>query len=54
MLDSLPSKPRGEVKIEVSFRVDADGILHVRASDVDSGVQQEAHLTVIGAPVEGS
>jgi molecular chaperone DnaK len=54
VLDSLPSKPRGEVKIEVSFRVDADGILHVRASDVDSGVQQEAHLTVIGAPVEGS
>jgi molecular chaperone DnaK len=53
VLDNLPAKPRGDLKIEVSFRVDADGILHVRASDADSGAQQEAQLQVIGAPVEG-
>ena len=50
VLEELPAKPRGDLKIEVSFRVDADGILHVAASDVDSGQKQEAVLHVIGAP----
>ena len=50
VLDPLPARPRGDVKIEVSFRVDPDGILHVRAADADSGVRQEAQLQVIGAP----
>jgi molecular chaperone DnaK len=50
VLDQLPPKPRGDIKIEVSFRVDADGILHVRAADAESGVRQEASLLVIGAP----
>ncbi len=54
VLDPLPARPRGDVKIEVSFRVDADGILHVRAVDADSGARQEAHLQVIGAPVEST
>ena len=52
VLDNLAAKPRGDLKIEVSFRVDADGILHVRAADPDSGNEQEAHLEVLGAPVE--
>jgi molecular chaperone DnaK len=51
LLENLTGKPRGELKIEVSFRVDADGILHVRASDAESGAQQEAHLAVLGAPL---
>src|SRR5262249_54764477 len=51
-LDDLPPRPRGDVQIEVQFRVDADGILHVRASDRASGKAQEAHLQVLGAPVE--
>jgi molecular chaperone DnaK len=50
LLDGLPPKPRGDLKIEVCFRVDADGILHVRATDADSGAQQEARMQVIGAP----
>ena len=50
VLDELAAKPRGELKIEVSFRVDADGILHVRASDPSPGARQEAHLHVLGAP----
>ncbi len=50
LLEGLPPKPRGDLKIEVCFRVDADGILHVRASDLDSGAQQEARLQVFGAP----
>jgi molecular chaperone DnaK len=52
VLESLPDKLRGDLKIEVSFRVDADGILHVSASDQASGQRQEAHLQVLGAPVE--
>jgi molecular chaperone DnaK len=52
LLDGLAPRPRGDVKIEVQFRVDADGILHVRASDQASGQHQEAHLQVIGAPVD--
>lgn len=51
-LEDLPARPRGDLKIEVSFRVDADGILHVRAADQTSGHKQEAHLQVLGAPSE--
>jgi len=50
LLEGLPPRPRGDLKIEVQFRVDADGILHVRASDQLSGTHQEAHLQVFGAP----
>jgi molecular chaperone DnaK len=51
VLDELPPRPRGQVRIEVTFRVDTDGILHVRARDADTGAKQEAQLAVIGAPV---
>lgn len=50
VLDNLNGKTRGDLKIEVTFRVDSDGILHVRAADPDSGAAQEAHLEVLGAP----
>jgi molecular chaperone DnaK len=49
-LDGLPGKPRGELQIEVCFRVDADGILQVTAADAESGARQEARMQVIGAP----
>jgi molecular chaperone DnaK len=52
LLEGLAARPRGDLKIEVQFRVDADGILHVRASDQASGQHQEAHLQVLGAPVD--
>jgi molecular chaperone DnaK len=50
LLENLAPAKRGELKIEVSFRVDSDGILHVRALDQASGAKQEAHLQVLGAP----
>jgi molecular chaperone DnaK len=53
VLEDLPPRPRGEVQIEVSFRIDVDGILHVSATDQASGVRREAHLQVLGAPVGG-
>jgi len=51
VLDELPARARGQVKIEVTFRVDTDGILHVRANDADTGAAKDASLSVIGAPV---
>ena len=53
LLEGLPPRPRGDLQIEVRFRVDADGILHVRASDPLSGKHQEARLQVFGAPEGG-
>ncbi|MBX3155212.1 MAG: Hsp70 family protein [Deltaproteobacteria bacterium] len=55
VLEDIAAKARGEVKIEVCFRVDSDGILHVRAIDQASQQRQEAHLQVLGAPsVDGA
>lgn len=51
VLEGLPPRRRGEVRIDVTFRVDQDGILHVRARDADTGISQEAALEVLGAPV---
>jgi molecular chaperone DnaK len=51
VLEQLPARARGQVKIEVTFRVDTDGILHVRAHDADTGAAKDASLAVIGAPV---
>ncbi len=50
VLDDLPELRRGELRIEVTFRVDTDGILHVRARDTASGVKREARLSILGAP----
>jgi molecular chaperone DnaK (HSP70) len=50
LLDGLPPRARGDLKVEVCFRVDADGILHVRARVGICGAQQEARMQVFGAP----
>ncbi|MBK9036379.1 MAG: Hsp70 family protein [Myxococcales bacterium] len=52
VLADLPPRRRGEVRIEVTFRVDTDGILHVRARDADTGTTCEAQLTILGAPTQ--
>ncbi len=51
VLEGLPPRRRGDVRIDVTFRVDQDGILHVRARDADTGIEQETALEVLGAPV---
>ena len=53
VLEDLPPGPRGEMEIAVTFRVDSDGILHVRACDKRTGKEQSARLNILGAPVEG-
>merc|ERR1711880_41789 len=39
-LDGIPPAPRGTPQIEVSFDIDADGILHVSAKDKATGKEQ--------------
>ena len=48
-LCSIRPARRGEVSIEVMFRVDTNGILRVRARDLETGSFQEAQVNVRGA-----
>jgi len=44
MLDGIPPAPRGIPQIEVTFDIDADGILNVSAEDKATG--REQHITI--------
>jgi len=44
-LDSIPPAPRGIPKVEVTFDIDANGILHVSAKDMGTGKQQAITIT---------
>jgi molecular chaperone DnaK len=44
-LDGIPPAPRGIPKIEVTFDIDANGILHVSARDMGTGKQQAITIT---------
>jgi molecular chaperone DnaK len=48
VLDNLPGRPRGQTAIEVTFAVDASGILRVRARDAQTGQEQRASLDLVG------
>ncbi len=43
-LDGIPSAPRGIPQIEVTFDIDANGILHVSAKDRASGKEQSIRI----------
>jgi molecular chaperone DnaK len=45
ILDGIPPAPRGIPQIEVTFDIDADGILHVTAHDKATGRQQSITIT---------
>lgn len=45
ILDGIPPAPRGIPKIEVTFDIDADGILHVSARDLATGREQKITIT---------
>ncbi|MBU0668094.1 molecular chaperone DnaK [Patescibacteria group bacterium] len=47
ILDGLPPAPRGIPQIEVSFDLDANGILNVKATDKGTGKSQ--HITITGS-----
>ena len=43
-LDGIPAAPRGIPQIEVTFDIDANGIVHVKAKDL--GTQKEQKITI--------
>ncbi|HYC40773.1 MAG TPA: molecular chaperone DnaK [Chitinophagaceae bacterium] len=43
-LDGIPPAPRGVPQIEVTFDIDANGILHVTARDKGTGKEQKIHI----------
>ncbi len=47
ILDGIPPAPRGVPKIEVTYEIDENGILHVTAKDLGTGKSQ--HITVTNA-----
>jgi molecular chaperone DnaK len=44
-LDGIPPAPRGIPQVEVTFDIDANGILHVTAKDMASGKEQKVTIT---------
>ena len=51
-LTELPARQRGETTIEVTFTIDSDGILNVRARDKLTNKETAATMQVRGAPTE--
>lgn len=47
VLDGIPAAPRGIPQIEVSFDIDTNGILHVKA--LDKGTNKEQAITIKGS-----
>ncbi|MCX6797584.1 MAG: Hsp70 family protein, partial [Candidatus Doudnabacteria bacterium] len=47
ILDGIPPAPRGVPQVEVSFDIDANGILTVKAKDKATGKEQ--HITIQGS-----
>ena len=48
-LDGIPNMPRGQPEIEVSFDVDANGILKVSAKELTTGVEQNITISNDGS-----
>ena len=47
-LSGIPPAPRGVPRIEVTFKIDADGIVHVSAKDLGTGKEQKITITSSG------
>jgi molecular chaperone DnaK len=44
-LDGIPPAPRGVPQVEVTFDIDANGIVHVQAKDLGTGREQKITIT---------
>ena len=44
-LEGIPAAPRGVPQIEVTFDIDANGIVHVSAKDLGTGKEQHVQIT---------
>ncbi|MBT3704521.1 molecular chaperone DnaK [Candidatus Peregrinibacteria bacterium] len=47
MLDGIPPAPRGVPQVEVTFEIDSNGILNVKAQD--KATSKEQHITITGS-----
>lgn len=47
-LSGIPAAPRGVPKIEVTFDIDANGIVNVKAKDLGTGKEQKITITSSG------
>ncbi|MDH4224149.1 MAG: molecular chaperone DnaK [Deltaproteobacteria bacterium] len=47
-LTGLPPAPRGVPQVEVTFDIDANGIVHVTAKDMGTGKSQDVRITASG------
>jgi molecular chaperone DnaK len=52
-LTNLRPAPRGEVVVAVTFELEADGTLRVRARDVETGREQVVRVNLLTIPSEG-
>ncbi|MBA2498145.1 MAG: molecular chaperone DnaK [Chitinophagaceae bacterium] len=43
-LDGIPPAPRGVPQVEVTFDIDANGLIHVAAKDKGTGKEQKIHI----------
>jgi molecular chaperone DnaK len=53
-LSGLKPGTRGDVKILVTFELDADGILNVRAKDKETNRETKAAMRVLGASTDAA
>jgi molecular chaperone DnaK len=51
-LSGIAPARRGESQIAVTFEIDADGILNVRARDIKTGLETAARIQLVGAQSE--
>jgi molecular chaperone DnaK len=49
-LSGLRPAPRGKVQVIVTFALDTDGILDVRAADAETGKEAHAKIRLVGLP----
>jgi molecular chaperone DnaK len=49
VLEGLEPRPRGQIKVAVTFQIDASGILQVRARDQLTGAERRVSLNIRGA-----
>jgi molecular chaperone DnaK len=52
-LGDLPSLPAGKVNVEVTFLMDADGVLHVTAREVSLGTEASVRISPSGGLSKG-
>jgi molecular chaperone DnaK len=52
VLSGITPRARGETEIAVTFEIDADGILNVRARDAKSGRETAARIQLVGAQTD--